>query len=152
MKTKLNIADIQRHRVNTALLKRRNWGIERNEIKARPKWAGQTLNPLLPCPASGAICGKIWTPKGLCDPATTALLVAVALMASLLGGLFSVLVAFLRCPMFLPFQTSCSLHCIFSFTLTDSLTALSSIHCLVCPHFFLNPVFLTPQLLHSACA
>lgn len=96
----------------------------------------KTLSPVVPCPASEAICGKLWTPKGLCRSTLTALLVVKVPTASLLGWLCSLLTGFLRQSMLLAFPNFWSLHCTFGFTLKTSHTALSGIYCLASQAFW----------------
>lgn len=109
------------------------------ESKQDQNVIGQALHLIVPCVASGPSCSdETWTPNGLAVSILKALLVVVALMASLLGRLCSVLGAVFTHFMCFGFQISYGL-CTFSFTLIESHTGLSVAHCLDSWVFLLKP-------------
>lgn len=101
------------------------WGYKGLGLKQVQNPAGQTLIPVVPCPASEVICGTLWAPKGLAWLYPNALLVVVALIASLFR------------PALLP---PCSLDdpCSWLFQMSGVSTAhtYNFTHCLASQNFF----------------
>jgi hypothetical protein len=72
-KNKLCTSNIQWHRVNIPLQKGGLGLGVTHEKKARPKPSRAKLNPVVPCPASGAQ-GTVIFPKALGSPASMAII------------------------------------------------------------------------------
>lgn len=59
MKRKLNITDIQIHKVDSPIPKRRNGGVDRNGNKGKSKTSRVNIKILVPGPAPKTSCGVI---------------------------------------------------------------------------------------------